>query len=90
MARRIPLPCLLRPFSRSSVSYDVDANDAGLGFFGSSLDMRNQRGYVNGASALMYPVGQTQNPCTLSLEVPTGWQIATPLEPASPKEIASR
>ena len=74
------------PVQPITVSYDVDANDAGLGFFGSSLDMRNQRGYVNGASALMYPVGQTQSPCTLSLEVPTGWQIATPLEPASPKE----
>ena len=77
------------PVQPITLSYDVDANDAGLGFFGSSLDMRNQRGYVNGASALMYPVGQTQSPCTVSLEVPAGWQIATPLEPASQKEVQS-
>ncbi len=70
-----------------TLSYDVNAHDDGLGFFGTSLDMRNQRGYINGASALMYPVGHTQAPCTLSLDVPTGWQIATPMEPASPKSI---
>ena len=70
-----------------TLSYDVNAHDEGLGFFGTSLDLHNQHGYINGASALMYPVGHTQAPCTLSLDVPTGWQIATPMEPASPNLI---
>ena len=69
------------PTDSISVFYDVDANDAGLGFFGSSLDRRNQRGYINGASAFLYPVGQTQSPCTLSLDIPDGWQTAIPLDP---------
>ena len=78
----LPVSARLSDAPAVTLSYDVDANEEGLGFFGSSLDLRNQRGYINGAAALMYPVGQTQSPCVLALDAPAGWQIATPMEPA--------
>ncbi|HZP82322.1 MAG TPA: hypothetical protein VFB21_11845, partial [Chthonomonadaceae bacterium] len=63
------------------LTYDVRASDTGLGFFGSVLDGRERQGYINGASAFLYPVGQTDRPVSLTLALPAGWKIASALSP---------
>jgi predicted metalloprotease with PDZ domain len=66
-----------------TLTYEVIAKDDGLGFFGSRLDTK--RGYINGASAFVYPVDFKESPITLRLKLPEGWKVATGLNPvASP------
>lgn len=67
--------------TRIVLDYDVNAHEAGLGFFGASLDAALQRGYINGASAFLYEVGKTQRPVRLEIALPTGWKLATSLTP---------
>jgi predicted metalloprotease with PDZ domain len=38
-----------------------------------------QHAFLHGPSLLVYAVGRTQEPCTLSVAVPAGWQVATTL-----------
>lgn len=60
-----------------SLTYQVHAVDPGLGFFGSHID--DQTGFINGASAFMYPVGFKTNPDVLKINAPNGWKIEDPL-----------
>jgi len=62
-----------------SLQYDVAGSDKGLGFFGSMLDNRHHTGFINGASAFMYSAGLEHVPVGLTIDIPTGWQCATPL-----------
>ncbi|HZO88408.1 MAG TPA: PDZ domain-containing protein [Chthonomonadaceae bacterium] len=71
------------PTGRVTLTYQVHASEAGLGFFGSALNPGEREGYINGASAFMYLVGQTAAPVRLSVALPPQWQIVTPLTPAS-------
>jgi len=57
--------------------YSVHADDQGQGFFGSTLTQTT--GYVNGASAFMLVTGQSSLPINLSVNLPLGWHIASPL-----------
>jgi predicted metalloprotease with PDZ domain len=59
--------------------YDLKAEDQGFGFFGSTL--RQKLGYINSSSAFMYLEGQKEAKCTLTMNLPTGWQTGTALAP---------
>lgn len=61
------------------VEYQVRGNDAGFGFFGCHLSERN--GFVNPASLCMFPTGRTQEPVSIRFDLPTGWNLATALDP---------
>ena len=61
-----------------TASYEVKAEDAGFGFFGSHVD--SLTGYFNGPSALMYVVDGKQLPATLKLEIPAKWKVACSLD----------
>lgn len=56
-------------------TYSVKGDDAGLGFFGTNV--REDKAFVNGPSALMYIDGRLKEPTTLTINVPKGWDIAT-------------
>jgi predicted metalloprotease with PDZ domain len=62
-----------------SLSYFVEGNDEGLGFFGTAVS--DDDGFVNGASAFMYLDARITEPASLKISAPTGWDIATPLDP---------
>lgn len=64
------------------MTYEVLPSDEGLGFFGSVLRTRDRIGYINGASAFLYWKGHTDAPVTLSVSVPSAWNVTTPLSPA--------
>jgi predicted metalloprotease with PDZ domain len=60
------------------LTYMVDGNDEGLGFFGTEVDLND--GFVNGASAFMYADGRLTEPVELKISPPPGWDLATPLD----------
>ncbi|HLJ54367.1 MAG TPA: PDZ domain-containing protein [Chthonomonadaceae bacterium] len=62
------------------LDYDVAAADKGLGFFGSMVDFNRRTGYINGASAFLYAVGETAAPVSLTVTLPQDWQCAVPLD----------
>ena len=62
-----------------TVHYEVKAEDAGFGFFGSHVDP--QTGYFNGPSALMYVVDGKELPARMEIRVPSGWKVACSLDP---------
>ncbi len=72
------------PAHRIVVSYRVNANDTGQGFFGSVLNGAERQGYVNGASTFLYLVGHTDAPVSLAVALPARWRLATPLDPQTP------
>lgn len=62
------------------LDYDVDAAEAGFGFFRCHADARTA--YVNGSAAFLYLPAERDRPCVLTVHMPTGWKIAAPLNPA--------
>lgn len=56
-------------------SYRVLADDLAPGFFGSSIVAHTA--FINGPSAFVYVAGRLDEPCTLSLRLPSGWEVAT-------------
>ena len=64
-----------KPFT---VSYAVEGNDDGLGFFGTAVS--DSTGFINGASAFMYVDGRLTEPADLKISAPQGWDLATPLD----------
>lgn len=56
-------------------SYSVKGDDAGLGFFGTNV--RDDKAFINGPSALMYVEGRLAEAAKLSLNLPSGWDVAT-------------
>lgn len=60
------------------VEYKVRGNDKGLGFFGCHLE--KDVGFINPPALCMYPDGRTQEPVSLLLKLPRGWDVATALE----------
>jgi len=69
----------------ATCSYDVKADDSGFGFFRSHVD--DHTGYMNGASALMYLVGEKDRPAAIACHVPAGWKVACPLAPDGTTEF---
>jgi predicted metalloprotease with PDZ domain len=63
-----------KPFT---LSYQVEGNDQGLGFFATEVDKHH--GFVNGASALMYVDGRKTEDALLKVSTPQGWDTAVPL-----------
>ncbi len=64
------------PDSKSfTVSYRVLGDDPGLGFFATSV--LPTTAFVNGASAFMYGENRKEEPTTLKVIVPEGWDTAT-------------
>ncbi|WP_322823079.1 M61 family metallopeptidase [Chloroflexus sp.] len=75
--------------SRVIVTYKVYAFD--LTVRTSHLD--GSHGYFNGANVFMYIHGHTQEPLTLHVDPPTGWQVTTgltalPPDPARPQRAS--
>lgn len=75
--------------SRVTVTYKVYAFD--LTVRTSHLD--GSHGYFNGANVFMYVHGRTQEPLTLHVDPPTGWQVTTgltalPPDPARPQRAS--
>ncbi|HVK05047.1 MAG TPA: PDZ domain-containing protein [Armatimonadaceae bacterium] len=62
-----------------SLSYDLKASDQNYGFFEPYLDRTN--GFLPGAAALVYVVGGTSAPCSVTYRLPDGWKIATGNDP---------
>lgn len=59
------------------LTYEVQADDPGLGFFGSHLD--SFTGFINGASAFMYVDGRKTEKSTVQIQAPEGWDQSCPL-----------
>lgn len=70
-----------------TLHYKVAGDDAGLGFFRTHLGEKDC--YVNGASAFMYVEGRKTEPCHLSVRLPEGWKIATPMDPEGDGFVAT-
>jgi len=64
-----------------TLSYTVAGNDQGIGFFGTYVE--DPEAYVNGPSAYMYDTERRSEPVTLTVNSPSGWKIATALQPTS-------
>lgn len=60
-------------------SYDLKASDRNYGFFEPYLDEKN--GFLPGPASLVYVVGGTSAPCSVTYQVPNGWKIATANDP---------
>ncbi|MCW5943946.1 MAG: M61 family metallopeptidase [Fimbriimonadaceae bacterium] len=58
-----------------SFSYRVLADDVAPGFFGSSIV--SHTAFVNGPSAFVYVDGRLEEPCSLTLRLAAGWDVAT-------------
>jgi len=58
-------------------SYRITADEGGLGFDYTHVD--NRTAFVNGPAAFMYLKGRIKEPTSLTIKVPTSWDIATPL-----------
>lgn len=56
-------------------SYHVKGDDAGLGFF--ATNVRENTAFVLGGSAFMYVEGRKEEPTTLTISKPKGWDVAT-------------
>lgn len=69
--------------------YDVHAHDTGQGFFGSTLNVPDHHGYINGASTFLYVVGATQVLTQLSVTLPQDWKVATALAPLATHSSAA-
>jgi predicted metalloprotease with PDZ domain len=63
---------------RVTISYRVQGDDQGLGFFGVHIGPKN--GFVNGPAAFMYVDGRLTEACTLKIENPEGWDVATAMD----------
>lgn len=63
--------------SKVVLSYRILADESGLGFDYTHVDSRTA--FVNGPAAFMYVKGRIKEPASLTIKVPTGWDIATPL-----------
>lgn len=64
--------------SSVTVSYDVVADDGGLGFF--SDNIRSDKAFTNGAATFMYPVTRKLEKDHLEVNLPEKWDIATTLD----------
>jgi predicted metalloprotease with PDZ domain len=62
-----------------TVSYAVLGDDGGLGFFG--VNVRSHTAFVNGPAAFMYVDGRKAEPARLTIKNPSGWEIATSMDP---------
>lgn len=69
------------------VTYEIQANDPGLGFFGSHID--SFTGFINGASAFMYVQGRETEADTLKVVPPAGWSLSCPLAQTSPDSFTA-
>lgn len=58
-----------------TLSYRVLGDDPGLGFF--AVNVRPSTAFVNGAAAFMYVEGRKEEPTTLAIRNPQGWEIST-------------
>lgn len=67
-------------------SYRVLADEGGLGFDYTHIDDRTA--FINGPAAFVYVKGRIQEPTSLTIKVPQGWDIATPLTLANGKYTA--
>jgi len=56
-------------------SYKVKGSDPGLGFFG--VNVRDETAFVLGGAAFMYVEGRKDEPTTLTVTNPPGWDIGT-------------
>ena len=70
--------------SRIIFSYHVKGSDPGLGFFG--VNVREKTAFVLGGAAFMYIDGRKEEPTTLKITNPQGWQIGTSMN-VDPKGI---
>lgn len=61
--------------SRVTFSYNVLGDDPGLGFF--AVNVRPNTAFVNGAAAFMYLGGRKNEPTTLKINLPEGWDVGT-------------
>lgn len=67
-------------------SYRVLADEGGLGFDYTHIDSRTA--FINGPAAFVYVKGRIQESTSLTIKVPQGWDIATPLTLADGKYTA--
>ncbi len=67
--------------TRLTLSYRVKGDDAGLGFFGTSV--HNDSTFVNGPSAFMFIDGRLKEKTRLAFQLPEGWDVATGMDRAA-------
>lgn len=60
---------------RVTFNYRVLGDDPGLGFF--AVNVRPTTAFVNGAAAFMYIEGRKEEPTTLVIRNPEGWETST-------------
>lgn len=70
-----------------TVTYRVQGDDAGLGFF--RVHTGASDCFVNGASAFMYLEGRMTEPYHLKVSLPENWKVATPMDPEGDGFVAS-
>jgi predicted metalloprotease with PDZ domain len=61
-----------------TVSYRVLGDDPGLGFF--RVNVQPHTAFINGPAAFMYSPGHMTETARLKVDVPAGWQVATPMD----------
>ena len=59
-------------------SYRVKGDDPGLGFF--AVNVRPSTAFVLGGAAFMYVEGRKEEPATLAISNPEGWETATSMK----------
>lgn len=68
----------LREKGKVTVTYRVKGDDTGLGFFG--VHVRSQGAFINGPAGFMYVDGRLTEPCKLTFDLPSNWDVAVSLE----------
>lgn len=69
------------------VLYSVRGDEPGLGFF--RVNVRPQTTFINGPGAFLFAEGRLKEPARLTLELPTGWDVATTMPRTGPNEFRS-
>lgn len=69
-----------------NISYRVQGDDPGLGFFGTSV--RERTAFVNGPSAFMFVDGRKDEKCRLEIDTPSDWSVATAMRAESGAFVA--
>ncbi len=70
-----------------TLSYRVLGDDPGLGFF--AVNIKDKTGFLNGPAAYMYVPDRLTEDTDLKVDVPSGWDVATPMDKVGDRYVAN-
>ncbi len=71
----------IAPADAKWITLTYSLPDTPPGIFGENVRLQDQRAFVNGPAAYLYLVGHKDAPTALTVHLPEGWRVETPLEP---------